>query len=279
MQITKQDNQIKFDRISHAYIADEALVGLLAMAVVCSARDSKRPCHKCVHCDKALRGIHPDIMAISRPEDKRDILVDQIRELRKDVYVLPCEASQKAYIIHDAETMNHNAQNALLQVLEEPPAHMVFILCTNNPAMLLSTIRSRCVILTFQNVAEHSGHSSFEEDDESEIILAQQFISALGYDDAALVRCMFQIEKLNRTALSDFLSAAREQIVFLFKKDPEYMGKSTLGGNGQMQSLLATAEQLLTKAEEMLRSNVSSGHIAGMVCAGLLGSDYLRKGA
>jgi len=277
VQITKQDNKIKFERISHAYITDEALVGLLAMAVVCSARDSKRPCLNCVHCNKALRGIHPDIEAISKPDDKRDILVDQVRELRKDVYVLPNEASQKAYIIHDAETMNHNAQNALLQVLEEPPAHAVFILCTNNPTALLRTVRSRCIALTFQDSAEQGDHSDFEEDDKSEIKFAQNFISALD-NDVALVKCMFQIEKLDKTALSDFLSVTREQIVSLFKVDSKYT-EINADSDRQTRSRLIKAEALFTKAEEMLKSNVNTGHIAGMICAGLLGTYYLRKEA
>lgn len=270
MQITKQGNQIKFDRISHAYIADETLVDPLSMAVVCGARDRKRPCLECSHCDKALRGIHPDITTIYKPEDKRDILVDQVRELKKDVYILPNEASQKAYIIRSAEAMNPSAQNALLRVLEEPPAHAVFILCTNTPSALLRTVRSRCVILNLQNAENYSGYS--EQDDEGELGLAQEFIGALGHDDVALMRCMFQIEKLDRVTLSEFLSEVREQIVLSIRENRAHAEKNADEDSMWSLALLVSSEELLTKAEEMLSLNVNAGHVAGMICAGLIGA-------
>jgi len=276
VQITKKDNEITFDRISHAYIADETLTDTLAMAVVCSSRDKKRPCRTCSNCDKALRGIHPDIAAISKPEDKRDILVEQVRELKRDVYIMPNESAQKAYIIRDAETMNPSSQNALLQVLEEPPAHAVFILCTNNPSALLRTIRSRCVILNLQNAAEHSdfSESEYNEDGyEGEVTLARDFINALGNDDVSLMRCMFKIEKLDRAALSAFLAGVREQIIYLFKENHSETNTHEHSESGRAAMKLVSTEKLLTKAEEMLSLNVNAGHIAGMLCAELASSD------
>ena len=148
-------------RLSHAYITDESFAGTIAMAVVCGARGgacdnsnadggNAGPCESCAHCGKAARHIHPDISTIGRLDDKLIISVDQIRALRQDAYIIPNEAEQKAYIVTDADLMNINAQNAFLQILEEPPAHAVFILCTDNPAALLPTVRSRCVELKSQ---------------------------------------------------------------------------------------------------------------------------------
>jgi DNA polymerase III gamma/tau subunit len=99
----------------------------------------------CRHCVKALRGIHPDIAVLDRLPDKREIVVDQIRELREDAVVLPNDADMKVYIIHHAECLNASAQNALLKLLEEPPSFVVIILSVTNPAVLLDTVRSRCV--------------------------------------------------------------------------------------------------------------------------------------
>jgi len=144
-------------RLSHAYITDESLANHIAMAVVCSARDAARPCKQCSHCDKASRSIHPDIIIIDkdrikeldketgREKVKPIVSVDIVRWLKRDVYVVPNDSMHKAYIVKDADTMNTSAQNAFLQMLEEPPKHAVFIICTDNPAALLQTVRSRCV--------------------------------------------------------------------------------------------------------------------------------------
>jgi len=269
VQIANQDNQIKFDKISHAYIADESLAKVLSLAVVCEVRDRGRPCLRCNHCDKALRGIHPDITNISKPDDKRDILVEQVRELRRDVYILPNEASQKAYVIHDAETMNHSAQNALLQVLEEPPQHVVFILCTNNPSALLETVRSRSIMLG-RNMEESIADFP-DSDDGKESGPAFDFLQALNRnDDVALMRCMFQIEKFDRPALTAFLTEVREQIVLTFKENLTSSNKYGSSSERNSFNFLVRVEDLLSKAEKMLRLNVNAGHIAGMICAGVL---------
>ena len=261
MQVIKQGNQIKFDRISHAYIADELTASSLCAAVVCEARGRARPCLVCSHCDKALRGIHPDITVISKASDKRDILVDQVREIRRDVYIMPNEALQKVYLIEDADLMNTGAQNALLQVLEEPPPHAVFVLKVSNPSTLLPTIRSRCAIIGRSDGGEHE--TLRHSDDDSGLELVHDFVSALGRDDVALMRCMFQIEKLDRATLLVFFTGVREQIA-LSLREP--------GGASSVRSSLIRSEELLTKAEEMLNLNVNAGHISGMICAELVDS-------
>ena len=76
---------------------------------------------------------------------KRDITVDQIREISADAYILPNEADRKVYIINEAEKMNLSAQNASLKLLEEPPNGAVLLLCTDNPSALLPTVRSEAV--------------------------------------------------------------------------------------------------------------------------------------
>ena len=121
-------------RMSHAYIisgtgdAPLALALAVSQAMVCSSVD--KPCRSCTNCQKAQKSIHPDIIHIEKSADKREILVSQARSLRSDAYVIPNEADKKVYIIHDADTMNPSAQNALLKILEEPPAHLMFILAT-----------------------------------------------------------------------------------------------------------------------------------------------------
>lgn len=146
-------------RLSHAYIVASASetarqqnVQTLSAAAVCSGT-GKRPCGMCRDCRKARDGVHPDIIHIRRETDdkgkqKREIRVDQIRDMIGQAQIMSNEAPGKAFVIHEAETMNPNAQNALLKLLEEPPKGVVLILSTATPAMLLPTIRSRCVEIT-----------------------------------------------------------------------------------------------------------------------------------
>ncbi len=93
-------------------------------------------------------GTHPDI-TVTAPEDgKKNITVAQIRALRTEAYVKPHMAARRVFVIDRADSMNEQAQNALLKVLEEPPADIIFILIAESAAALLDTIISRCTVLS-----------------------------------------------------------------------------------------------------------------------------------
>ena len=83
----------------------------------------------------------------SQGRRKREIGVDVIRSVAENAPVMPNEGRAKAYIVEDADTMNPQAQNAFLKLLEEPPERVSFILAAANPALLLATVRSRCETL------------------------------------------------------------------------------------------------------------------------------------
>ena len=107
-------SQHSAERLSHAYITDGGLADTLAMEAVCSQPSDAGPCMDCPHCSKAQRNIHPDIIIIDKRPDRREIVVEQIRDLKKDVIIVPVESAKKAYIVNNAELMNDAAQNALL---------------------------------------------------------------------------------------------------------------------------------------------------------------------
>ena len=116
----------------------------IAAAHVCEETD--RPCLRCRHCRKVLEGIHPDVSVI-RDTEHRELTVDAVRALRQDVYIRPNEAARKVYIIADSRQLNERDQNVLLKIVEEGPPYAAFIFCTDSPAALLETVRSRSVLL------------------------------------------------------------------------------------------------------------------------------------
>ncbi len=144
---------IATNRIPHAILIEgeygtgkHTLSEYLAKAIVCEAEN--RPCNSCDNCHLADVSSHPDITVIAPEEDKKNIAVSQVRDLREQAVIKPHQAQKRVFIIDCADTMNQNAQNALLKVLEEPPQTVMFILIAENKASLLDTIISRCVTLS-----------------------------------------------------------------------------------------------------------------------------------
>lgn len=145
-------------RISHFYLISgpagsgkRTLAKLLAAAILCKAAD--KPCGNCPACRKVFGAGHPDYITIDDPE-KKTVPVELIRDARADMYIRPNEADRKIYLFPRAQDMGIPGQNALLKVLEEPPAYGVFILLTDNPQKLLPTVRSRCTELALSALPE-----------------------------------------------------------------------------------------------------------------------------
>ena len=142
---------IRRGHISHFYLISgpegsgkRTLARLMAAAILCQGQE--RPCLTCAVCRKVLSGNHPDYITVDDPE-KKSVPVDLIRQARADIFVRPNESDKKIYLFPRAQDMGVPAQNALLKILEEPPAYGVFFLLADNPDKLLPTIRSRCTEL------------------------------------------------------------------------------------------------------------------------------------
>ena len=105
-------------------------------------------CGKCRACDRVARGVHVDVFAI-QPDEKASIKIDVIREVLSHTSYRPFEGKRRLVLIREADTLLHEAQNALLKSLEEPPPGTSFILTTAVPGALLPTVRSRCMRLRF----------------------------------------------------------------------------------------------------------------------------------
>ncbi|MCI8361131.1 MAG: DNA polymerase III subunit [Clostridiales bacterium] len=151
---TALTGMLRTGRIPHALILEGAaglgkktLAGFIAAASLCTGGDGKSiPCGQCGGCRLSAGGVHPDLIWI-RPAGQT-LSVDTVRQVRQDVYTLPHQAPRRVFIFPEADAMTEQAQNALLKVLEEPPAYVVFLLLTVSASRLLATIRSRGVVLT-----------------------------------------------------------------------------------------------------------------------------------
>lgn len=121
---------------------------LLAAALLCRS-EGEHPCGRCAACQKALRATHPDVTELGGTEEARSFHIDAVRALREEAHILPNESAVRVFILCDVQAMTEQAQNALLKLLEEPPAHVRLILTCENRSQLLETVRSRlfCVPL------------------------------------------------------------------------------------------------------------------------------------
>lgn len=116
------------------------LARILSAALLCQSASA--PCGTCNVCRRVEQSIHPDVTLIDLGDS--EIKVDTARTIRSDCVVLPNESTRRVFLIRHAQNMNIAAQNALLKILEEPPAYAFFILMTENASAILPTILSRC---------------------------------------------------------------------------------------------------------------------------------------
>ena len=144
------------NRISHAYIfsgpdgAGKRIAAInFAKALNCDNVKSGEPCDQCHSCKKIDSSKHPDIHISGPAEEHGAVKIEDIRAVIKDAYLKPFEAKKKVYIIEAAQELKHEAANALLKTLEEPPADSVIILLTENIKALFHTIVSRSQVVRF----------------------------------------------------------------------------------------------------------------------------------
>ncbi len=159
-------NAIKNNTLSHAYLftgprgtGKTSIAKILAKTINCTDLKDETPCNKCVNCTQ--NNLNPlDIIEIDAASNNG---VDEIRELKSKVNLVPSLGKYKIYIIDEVHMLSTGAFNALLKTLEEPPGHVIFVLATTDPHKVPATILSRCQRFDFKRLNQNEIVSRLKE--------------------------------------------------------------------------------------------------------------------
>ncbi|MFQ5860243.1 MAG: DNA polymerase III subunit gamma/tau [Dehalococcoidia bacterium] len=144
-------------RIAHAYLfcgprgtGKTSTARILAKAINCLEPQEGEPCDRCAVCQAFHRGEFVDLLELDAASNRG---IDEIRSIREKVYFSPTLSRFKVYIIDEAHMLTEHASNAFLKTLEEPPPHVIFVLCTTEPQGLVPTVVSRCQRFDFRRIS------------------------------------------------------------------------------------------------------------------------------
>ena len=170
--VTTLKNQIRADRIGHAYLfcgtrgtGKTTIAKILARSVNCEHPVDGSPCNECPTCKAILAGVSTNVIEIDAASNNG---VDNIREIREEVAYRPTQGRYKVYIIDEVHMLSTAAFNAFLKTLEEPPSYVIFILATTEKHKILPTILSRCQVYDFNRMSVQAivNHLKFVADKE-----------------------------------------------------------------------------------------------------------------
>lgn len=159
-------NAISQRRIAHAYlfsggrgVGKTTMARILAKALNCKSGPTPKPCQSCEACQFITAGHSPDVIEVDGASNRG---IDEVRELREAVKYTPMQGRYRVYIIDEVHMLTKEAFNALLKTLEEPPAHVVFIMATTEVHKIPSTIMSRCQHFQFRRMTRQEIMSQLE---------------------------------------------------------------------------------------------------------------------
>ena len=155
------------NRVSHSYLfcgprgsGKTTTARILAKAVNCLDLQDGDPCNACAICQSINEGRFMDIIELDAASNRG---IDHMRDIREKVNFSPVQGSRKIYIIDEAHMLTPEASNAFLKTLEEPPSHVIFILCTTDAHKILPTIISRCQRYDFRRIPSDLINQRLEE--------------------------------------------------------------------------------------------------------------------
>ena len=254
-------NAIKDNKIAHAYLftgprgtGKTTMAKLLAKALNCTCTDVK-PCNECEACRAINEGSFADVIEIDAASNNG---VDEVRSLIDKVKYAPIEGKYKVYIIDEVHMMSQGAFNALLKTLEEPPAHVIFVLATTEPHKVLPTILSRCQRFDFGRISNKDIKERIECVLESEnIVYDDEVVSAnqvVPGQNVCLVSNKAYAKQINVSEV-DVLARYRKGVkVFDLK------GKASSGENVICAGVFADGDEvvIVTSEEEYSAISIST---------------------
>lgn len=164
----------------------------IAMALVCSSGGIV-PCGECANCKKAAANSHADILLYSVEDKPKAFKVDIVREIRGKAYIVPNEADRKVFILENSHTMGVEGQNAILKILEEPPAYVNFILLCSSKSGFLPTVLSRSAVYNLGQAYSSENDTLPKEKILEAAIEVAKAVTAL--DDIEIVKAAAVFEK------------------------------------------------------------------------------------
>ena len=260
----------KTGRLSHAIIfsgaGDRVEAARFAAAVMECQSEGDKPCGTCRACHKVLSGIHPDVTIVHDFEHKT-IPVEDLRALRSDAYIRPNEGNRKVYIFDDCSQLSEAGQNVLLKIIEEGPPYAAFFFCAESAAVLLPTVRSRCVEFKLTGEEEKPDHAQAEA--------FCRLLKRRGHAEAAAFLIGLEVSRATRDEVFALLAASRDllsaALAALYGKVPApelAAAVSDITENLTKKQIVCTIE-MLEKYSAQSRFNVGVGHLAGALAAEL----------
>jgi DNA polymerase-3 subunit gamma/tau len=195
---------------------------IVAKLFNCTKPTKHGPCGKCDQCTSIADGRNLDVLEIDAASNRG---IDEIRQLRDAINLMPSGASFKVYIIDEVHMLTTEAFNALLKTLEEPPAHAVFVLATTDPHKVPATIKSRCVGMPFHRataaeLAAALGRIVTEEkikiDKEALVLLAESVDGSFRDAVKLLEQVSFHKGKISAEIVRNLISLSDESVISKF---------------------------------------------------------------
>ena len=266
-------NEILENRISHAYLfcgpkgsGKTTVARLLAKAINCENRKSNEyePCNQCSSCLEINEGRFIDLIEIDAASNRG---IDEIRSLKENVRFQPTKAKYKVFIIDEAHQLTKEAANALLKILEEPPASTVFILATTEANKMIPTIISRCQRFDFrrlkiseilQKLKKIAAEEGFQYEEDALKLIANVSSGAIRNAESILDQAVSFIDKnevLTRELVEKILGIPDNLIIIKFINYlQEKKLKESIELINEIYSKGVDPNEFLSRVIEVLRS-------------------------